>query len=201
MNRSEAVQRMTKVATRAGQPITSDETFELFAALVPDSPWSMRLLRLRDIFNDLATAAVMINAMEPIKKWNEAVEADPTMADDPELKTMHAAFTLLQNAMTAITPSVGTPSSIVPATPAPSPVPQAARYNDVDKGLDELLTLLDPSHATMLPVEPLDINDLARQAGAMRYQSEVPNFGSVSGWSFRDKHLEAFVEAIRSHGA
>ena len=197
MNRSEAVERMTHVATCAGQPITSDETFELFAALVPDSPWSTRLLKLRDAFNDLATAATMINEQGALAKCDEALESEPDLAENPELKIMRAAFVLLHNAMNGIR---ATAEMAAHASKEIIPTPAPIRHrNPVDNGLDELLDMLDPSHATMLPVKFLDIHDLARQAGAMRYQSEVPNFGSVSGWSFRDNHLEAFVKAVRDH--
>lgn len=34
-----------------GQAITTDLVFDMFAALVPDSPWSTRLLKIRDLFN------------------------------------------------------------------------------------------------------------------------------------------------------
>lgn len=197
MNRSEAVERMTHVATRAGQPITSDETFELFAALVPDSPWSTRLLKLRDAFNDLATAATMINEQGALAKCDEALESEPDLAENPELKIMRTAFVLLHNAMNGIR---ATSEVAIHASKEIIPTPAPVRHrNPVDNGLDELLDMLDPSRNEHSP-QPLDIHDLARQAGAMRYQSEVPNFGSVSGWSFRDTHLEAFVKAVRDHG-
>jgi hypothetical protein len=193
MNRQEALTRMTRIATRPGRAITSDETFELFAGLVPDSPWSTRLLKLRDIFNDLATAAVMINSLEPLTRWNEAAATDPSMPDDPELKTVRSAFVLLQNAMKECTPTIET--HVAPMGPIPTPSPKAPQASADD--LDDLLALLNPPEG--FAPKPFDIQDAARQAGAMRYDSHIDRLGDVHGWSFRDEQLERFVKAVREH--
>lgn len=67
MEQNEANDRVTKQPTPAGQPITTDTVFEIFASLVPDSPWAKRLLKIKTIFNHLATGATMVTT---VPGWN-----------------------------------------------------------------------------------------------------------------------------------
>ena len=67
MEQNEANARVTEQPTPAGQAITTDMVFDLFASLVPDSPWAKRLLKIKATFNHLATGAHMLTT---IPDWN-----------------------------------------------------------------------------------------------------------------------------------
>jgi hypothetical protein len=67
MDKNEANIRLTTIQTPAGQPITTDMVFDIFASLVPDSPWSARLLKIKETFNNLAAGAHMLTT---IPSWN-----------------------------------------------------------------------------------------------------------------------------------
>jgi hypothetical protein len=177
MNHEQAVNRVTKEPTPAGKRITTDETFELFAALVPDSPWSTRLLKIRDIFNDLAIAATVINELDAEKGFCEAQAADPELANDPDMKRFLAATQRLKKAMSGVETTLATGDTLPPLQPTPPPPA--------------------PRAENLVSAHPLiDVDALADACGAMRYRSDVPNFGPIEGWSFRDEQLTDFVARV-----
>lgn len=104
MDQQAANDRMTKQPTPEGQPITSDEVFELFAALAGDSPWSIRLLRIRDIFNNLATAAMQISEVAQVHNLSAFLNAET----DPTARKFMAALELMRRTMDSMHVAVDT---------------------------------------------------------------------------------------------
>jgi hypothetical protein len=178
MDRQQAFDRVTQQPTPAGKAITTDETFALFAALVPDSPWSTRLLKIRDIFNDLATAAVMLTETNAHEKFEALAAEDPEAANDPEVKRFMQAIDMMTAAMANMKATVDTGTAPpVDVIPSPAPAARPILFN------------------------PANLPTVAAQVGGMRYESAIPNVGTIKGWSFKDDQLEQFAWRIMHGGA